>query len=196
VIGKASRGGLGFYTAEVDPVQGAPHRKQLGTMGGSLERHRRLSPGVGWVASVAGRFGRSGGGFSRATVSFKLGPVACMLEGAGQWWRCVGRVTPCRFGCGEAQGLMHACQNAAHALGAPGGSMVSGSHGRGAVHGRSGAGASHGTGRWGDGEASGKVTAREGVGAVLPKFGIHSGHGDALGRRGVTGSGLCKVGSD
>jgi hypothetical protein len=146
------------------------------------------------LASVAGRFGRSGGGFSRATVSFRLGSVACVLEDAGQRWRRAGRVTLCRFGCGEAQGLMHACQNVAHALGAPGGSMASGWHGRGAVHGRSGAGASCGIGRWGDGEASGEVTAREGVGAVLPKFGVHGGHGDVLGRRGVTGSGLCKVG--
>jgi hypothetical protein len=94
--------GLGFYTAKVDPVQGAPHRKWLGTMGGSLGRHRRLSRGVGWVASVASQFDRSGGGFSRDTVSFRLGLVACVLEGAGQRWRCVGRVTPCRFRCGGA----------------------------------------------------------------------------------------------
>jgi hypothetical protein len=64
VTGEASRGGLGLSTVEVDPVQGAPRRKWLGAVGGSLGRHRRLSPGVGWVASVAGRFGRSGGGFS------------------------------------------------------------------------------------------------------------------------------------
>jgi hypothetical protein len=42
-------------------------------------------------------------------VSFRLGPVACVLEGAAQRWRRVGRVTPCRFGCKAAQGLMRAC---------------------------------------------------------------------------------------
>jgi hypothetical protein len=140
-------------------VQGAPHRKRLGTVGGSLGRHRRLSPGVGWVALVAGRFGPSGGSFSRATVSFRLGPVACMLQGAGQRWRRVGHVTPCRFGCGAAQGLMRACQNAAHALGALGGSMASGWHGRATVHGRSGAGAAREIGHGGRSGAGGEVTA-------------------------------------
>jgi hypothetical protein len=106
-----------------------------------------------------------------------------VLEGARQWWRRVGRATPCRFGCGAAQGLTRACQNAVHALGAPGDSMASGWHGQGAVHGRSGVGAARGIGHRSSREAGGEVTAREGVGAVLPKRGVHGGHGGILGRR-------------
>jgi hypothetical protein len=139
------------------------------------------------VASLAGRFGRSGGGFSWATVSSRLGPVACVLEGAGQRWHRVERATPCRLGCGVVQGLMHACQNTAHALGAPGGSMVSGWQGRGAVHGRSGAGAARGIDHGSRRGASVEVTAQGGVGAMLHKLEVHGGHDDVLGKGGVAG---------
>jgi hypothetical protein len=106
-----------------------------------------------------------------------------MLEGAGQQWRRVGRATWCRFGCGAMQGLTHACQNAAHALGTPGGLMASGWHGWGAVHGRSGADAARGIGHGSRRKAGGEVTARGGVGVVLPEHGVHSGYGGVLERR-------------
>jgi hypothetical protein len=81
------------------------------------------------VASVAGRFGHSGGDFSRATVSFRLGPVACVLGGAGQWWRRVEGAMSCRRACSAR--LEGACVhgNVLHALRVLGGMVASGWHG-------------------------------------------------------------------
>jgi hypothetical protein len=67
-------------------------------------------------------------------------------------------------------------------------------HGRGMVYDGSGARASRGIGRWGDGEVGGEVMARGGISGVLTKRGIHGGHGDALGERGVDEWCLCEVG--
>jgi hypothetical protein len=85
---------------------------------------------------------------------------------------------------------MRACQNTAHALGAPDGSIASGWHGRGAVHGRSGAGAARGIDHGRRRGAGGEVTARGGVGAALPKLGVHGRHGGIPGRR--RGSMVCR----
>jgi hypothetical protein len=147
------------------------------------------------VVSVASRFGRSGGGFSRATVVFSLGPVTCVFDGAGQWWRRVEGSMPCRHACSAR--LDGACMhgNASHALRAPGGSMASGWHVRGAMHSGSRSGAAQGIDHGGRRRAGGKVTAREGVGAVLPKLGVHGGHGCILGIGGVAGWCHCSVGS-
>jgi hypothetical protein len=70
--------------------------------------------------------------------------------------------------------------------------MASGWHGQGAVHGRSGAGTAWGIGHRGRRGAGGEVTARGGVGVVLPKLGVHGGHGGVLGRR--RGSRVCRCG--
>jgi hypothetical protein len=37
----------------------------------------------------------------------------------------------------------------------------------------------------GRGGSGGEVTTREEVGAALPQLGVHDGHGNALGERGV-----------
>jgi hypothetical protein len=85
--------------------------------------------------------------------------------------------------------------NAARALRALDGLVTSIWHGWGVVHDGSGAWASRGIGRWGKGKVDGEVMAREGISGVLTKHGIHGGHGDALGERGVTELRRCGVGS-
>jgi hypothetical protein len=145
-------------------------------MGSALGRRRRLSPGVGSVASVASWFGRNVSGFSHGADGFRLGQTVCMLKGAGQGWRRGAGGVPSLFGCGAGQGDARAHGNTTLALGALGGLVASGWHGRGAAHGWSGTLASRGINHWGEGETSGEVIARGGVGAVLSKMGVHSGH--------------------
>jgi hypothetical protein len=134
---------------------------------------------------VAACLGGNTSSFSPGTVGFSLGRVACVLEGAGQGWRRVGRATPCRCGCGVTRECTRACRNVTPALGTPGSQIASGWLGQGGVHDRPGAWASRGIERWSDGEAGGEVTAREGVSGVLTKRGIHDFNGDVHGRRKV-----------
>jgi hypothetical protein len=141
---------------------------------------------------VASRFGCSGGGFSRAMVSFRLGPIACVLGGAGQWWHRVAGSMPCRCECGARLGGVQVHGNASPALLVLGGMVASEWHGRGIVHARSKAGMAWGIDHGGRHGAGGEVTAREGVIAVLPKFGIHDGHGCILSEGGVAG--WCRYG--
>jgi hypothetical protein len=63
-----------------------------------------------------------------------------------------------------------------------GGTIASEWHGRGAVYGGSEGAASCGIGHGCAGKLDGEVTGREMVGVVLPKLGVHGGHGGVLGR--------------
>jgi hypothetical protein len=91
---------------------------------------------------------------------------------------------------------VYACvSDAAHALGAPDGQIVSGWRGQGIAHGRSRAKAIWGIDPGREREAGGEVTAREMVGAVWPTMGVHGGHGDVHRHRRGIASGLCGMGS-
>jgi hypothetical protein len=102
---------------------------------------------------------------------------------------------PCTVvhGAGLARARVHG--NAGRGLGALGGMVASEWHVHYAAQGGSEVAASRGIDCVHVEELNGEVTGLEVVGAVSPKLGAHDGHGDAPGRRGVVGSGLCSVGS-
>jgi hypothetical protein len=90
--------------------------------------------------------------------------------------------------CNTVQGKGWACENAAHALRALGGSVVSVGHGRGGVHGGAWSSLARGIDPLGRNGAGSEVTGQGVVGAALPKLGAHGGHGDGCrGRRGRAG---------
>jgi hypothetical protein len=108
---------------------------------------------------VASRFGRSGGSFSWAMVSFRLGPVACVLGGAGQWWHRVASSMPCRCACSARLGGVQVHGNTSPTLRVLGGTVVSEWHGRGIAHAKSRAGAAWGIDHGGRRGAGSEVTA-------------------------------------
>jgi hypothetical protein len=134
---------------------------------------------------VASWFGCDMGGFRAAASKMVCRGVVSVHHGAGQGWRCVGRVMPFWCVCSAVQGNVCACGNAAHALHALGCSTVSEWQGRGAMYGGSRSGAARGIDLGGRRGASNEVTAQEVVGVVLPMLGVHGGHGSVLGERGV-----------
>jgi hypothetical protein len=69
---------------------------RLGAVGGVWGRHRALHPGDRWVTSVAGRFGCNSVRFREHTGEMVRGGVAVVHHGAGQGWRRVGSIVPCR----------------------------------------------------------------------------------------------------
>jgi hypothetical protein len=184
----------GLYSEEVGVVYGAPCRKRLALAGGALGRHCALGPGVCLVSSVAAWFGRSTGSFSRATVSFRLGSDACVLEGAGRRWHRVVGTLPCRCWCRARLGGVLVHRNAQRTLRVLGGMVASGWRGRCAMYSGSEVTASRGIGRACAGELDGEVTGREVVGAALPVAGRPRWLRRRLGRRGVAMHGLCKAG--
>jgi hypothetical protein len=84
---------------------------------------------------VAACLGRKIGRFSTVAGKMVCGGVAVVHHGAGQGCRRVVRAMPCRCMCIAVQEELCMCGNAAHALCALGGPVVSVWHGRGGVHG-------------------------------------------------------------
>jgi hypothetical protein len=96
----------------------------LGIMGGVLGRHRELSPGGRQAVSVAGWFRHGTGGIRVAGGETVCRGGVSVRRGAGQGWRDVEGLMPCRCvrraRLDEAQ--VHG--NGTRALGALGGSAA------------------------------------------------------------------------
>jgi hypothetical protein len=177
VTREGSRGGLRFYLAGW--ARSRVHRcwTRLGGVGGSLGRHCALSLGVRTAVSVAGWLGSYASGFRDDAGEVVRGVVGSVHHGAGQGWRRIGGLMPCRRACSVRLEGARVHGNMLHALRALGGTVASGWHGWGAAYGGSEVAVSRGIIHGRAGELDGEMTGREVVNAGPAHIGIHCRHG-------------------
>jgi hypothetical protein len=94
--GDGLRGGPRLYTVGVSSVYGGFRRTRLDGEGGASRRRHAPILGSGWVASVAGRFGRYWVGFRDQTGKTVLGEASAVHQRAGQGWHRVDITVSCR----------------------------------------------------------------------------------------------------
>jgi hypothetical protein len=94
--GDGLRGGPWLYTVRVSSVYGGFHRTRLDGEGGASGRRRAPILGSGWVASVAGQFGRYWVNFRDQMGKTVLDEASAVHQRAGQGWHCVDITVPCR----------------------------------------------------------------------------------------------------